>query len=66
MRGISMANLFQQNTTTTLHVNGFNFSVDLWSTAANWTNGVPGNGAAVVQDITAAGNPSGVDDIANL
>ena len=38
-----------------------------WSTAANWTNGVPVNGStAVVSNTSFAGNPSSYDDIANL
>ena len=49
---------FEQTTAT----NGFY----LWSTAANWTNGVPSNGAAVTIDVIGGGNPSSYDDIAGL
>ena len=38
----------------------------LWSNAANWTNGVPVNGAAVTFNVSGLSNPSGYDDIANL
>jgi hypothetical protein len=38
----------------------------LWSTAANWTNGVPANGAAVTFNISFSSNPGGYDDIASL
>jgi hypothetical protein len=57
---------FQQTTTTNIISNGFTFGVYLWSTPANWTQGVPGNGAGVTQNIIGGGNPSGYDDISNL
>jgi hypothetical protein len=57
---------FQQVTTSTIVSNGFTFGVYDWSTSANWTNGVPGNGAGVSVNIAGGGNPSGYDDIANL
>ena len=57
---------FQQGQTTQIVENGFTFGVYLWSTAANWTNGVPDTGAAVTHNITVAGNPSGYDDLAGL
>ena len=60
------ASSFQQAQTTAIVENGFTFDVYLWSTAANWTGGVPGNGAAATVDVAAAGNPSGVDNIATL
>src|SRR3984957_6662986 len=61
-----MSSTFQQTTTSSIITNGFTFGMYLWSTAANWTNGVPTNGAAVTTNITGGGNPSGYDDIANL
>ncbi|WP_298352221.1 hypothetical protein [Rhodoblastus sp.] len=61
-----MSNTFQQAATTTISNNGFNFQVYEWSTAANWTSGVPQNGGAATVNVTAPGNPSGYDDIANL
>ena len=57
---------FRQAQTTQIIDSGFTFDVYPWSVAANWTGGVPGNGAAVTHDITAPGNPSGYDDIASL
>ena len=53
---------FQQVSTSL--VDGFGFYV--WSNAANWTNGIPSNGSIVDFDISAASNPGGYDDIANL
>ena len=50
-----MSSAFKQTTTTDIISNGFTFGVYLWSTAANWTNGVPGNGAAVTTDHDVAG-----------
>ena len=38
----------------------------LWSTPANWTNGVPASGAKVTVDVVGGGNPSSYDDIAGL
>ncbi len=38
----------------------------LWSTAANWTNGIPDAGAFVTFNVSGPNNPSGYDDIANL
>src|SRR5262249_62233259 len=61
-----MPTSFQQTTTSNIITNGFTFGVYLWSTAANWTNGVPGDGAAVTFNIIGGGNPSGYDDISNL
>jgi hypothetical protein len=61
-----MANSFKQTTTADIISNGFTFGVYLWSTPANWTNGVPGNGAAIAHNIKVAGNPSGYDDISGL
>ncbi len=57
---------FQQTTTSNIVTNGFTFGVYLWSNAANWTNGVPGDGAAVTANIIGGGNPSGYDDITSL
>src|SRR5215469_218870 len=61
-----MTTSFKQTTTSNIITNGFTFGVYLWSTAANWTNGVPGNGAAVTTNIVGGGNPSGYDGIASL
>src|SRR5512142_1540038 len=57
---------FKQTTTTDIISNGFTFGVYLWSTAANWTVGVPTDGAAVTTDIVGGGNPSGYDDLSSL
>lgn len=59
-----MANSFKQTTTGTL---GIFSSVYLWSNAANWSGGIPGNGSSINFDIPLAdGHPSGIDDIAGL
>src|SRR5512135_3386531 len=61
-----MSTTFKQTSTSAVISGGFTFDVYLWSTAANWTNAVPGNGAAVTTNIVGGGNPSGYDDISNL
>ncbi len=58
----SPATSFEQNSTST--VDGFGFYT--WSDAANWTNGIPGNGGVADISISSASNPGGYDDIANL
>jgi Hint domain len=60
------ATAFQQTQTSNIISNGFTFGVYLWSTPANWTNGVPTNGAAVTTNVIGGGNPSGYDDIGSL
>jgi hypothetical protein len=57
-----MSTTFQQVATSL--VGGF--PEYLWSDAANWTAGVPVDGAAVSFNILGGGNPSGYDDIAGL
>src|SRR5215472_11924253 len=61
-----MTTSFKQTTTSNIITNGFTFGVYLWSTAANWTNGVPGDGAAVTTNVVGGGNPSGYDDLNSL
>jgi len=61
-----MSSAFKQSSTSAIITGGFTFDVYPWSTAANWTNGVPGDGAAVTTNITGGGNPSGYDDISSL
>src|SRR6185437_7634087 len=38
----------------------------LWSDSTNWTNGVPVNGSTVTFSVSAASDPGGYDDFANL
>lgn len=61
-----MTTSFQQATTSAVVDNGFTFGVYAWDTAATWTNGVPGTGAAATVNISGGGNPSGYDDIGSL
>ena len=56
------ATSFRQTTPT--DTSGYDYY--LWSSSANWTNGVPGNGAAATVNVSGGGNPSGLDDIASL
>jgi hypothetical protein len=54
-----MTTRFQQNTPTNGEYR--------WGTTANWVGGVvPGDGAAVVFDVSGFNNPSGYDDITSL
>jgi len=57
-----MSTTFQQVATSL--VGGF--PEYLWSDAANWTAGVPVDGAAAPPHILGGANPSGYDDIAGL
>ena len=53
-----MATTFKQMTATG--------GLYLWSTPANWTNGLPYDGATVTINVVGGGNPSSYDDIAGL
>src|SRR5581483_11299401 len=63
--GISTTN-FQQSSTSNIVSNGFTFGVYAWNNVANWTSGIPTNGAAATVNIVGGGNPSGYDDIGSL
>jgi hypothetical protein len=60
-----MTTSFQEQVTTAIVQNGITTNVYAWSTAANWTHGVPGDGAAVTVNIPGS-NPFNYDDISNL
>ena len=54
---------FELNTTSTYEGIFHEYG---WSTAANWSNGIPANGDTVVLVSTAYLNPASYDDIGNL